>query len=528
MAHTPIFRMLKRVAKEAANAYEKENLEHNGYSRRKFLKGAAVLTASAAVPSFVWNFDALAAKASSGSRIAIVGGGLAGLTCAYRLKQAGLDSKIYEASNRLGGRCWTIRNYFEEGQIAEHGGELIDQGHKQVRQLAQELGLQLDNLDQAEQNGTEMLSYFNKSPYTFEQSTNDLKGIWQQLHSDLIAAGYPTTYNSYTKRGWELDHMSIIDWINMYVPGGSNSNLGKLLDVAYNIEYGAESSEQSALSLLYLLAYSGQGQMRLFGPSNEKFHVRGGNDQIVQILTQKLENQIQLNSALTAIKLNPDKSYTLTFKKDSGYFEVIVDQVVISIPFSKLRSVDYSKANFKPVKQIAIQELKMGTNTKLHVQFTERYWQNSGCNGETFSDRGFQNTWEVSRAQSGNNGILVDFTGGKIGANFTNWADPNKAAKVFLAQIDPLMPGIKNKMNTKVNPTIDYWMGYPYTLGSYAYWGVGQYTKFVGVESEPEGNCHFAGEHTSLDFQGYLNGAVESGERAANEILKSFKTAVAK
>ncbi|MBM7653506.1 monoamine oxidase [Neobacillus cucumis] len=231
--------------------------------------------------------------------------------------------------------------------------------------------------------------------------------------------------------------MSIIDWINMYVPGGANSNLGKLLDVAYNIEFGAESSEQSALSLLYLLAFSGQGQMRIFGPSNEKYHIRGGNDQIAQLLSQKLQSQIQLNSALTAIKLNPDKSYSLTFRKDSGYIEVIADQVVIAVPFSKLRSVDYSKANYKPVKQIAIQELQMGTNTKLHVQFKERYWQNFGCNGETFSDRGFQNTWEVSRAQSGNNGILVNFTGGKIGANFTNWADPNKAANVFLNQIDP-------------------------------------------------------------------------------------------
>ncbi|MEK6574375.1 MAG: FAD-dependent oxidoreductase, partial [Chloroflexota bacterium] len=62
-----------------------------------------------------------------------------------------------------------------------------------------------------------------------------------------------------------------------------------------------------------------------------------------------------------------------------------------------------------------------------------------------------------------------------------------------------------------------------WTLGSYSYWKVGQYTKFVGVESKQQGNCHFAGEHTSLDFQGYLNGAVESGERAASEILGDLK-----
>jgi monoamine oxidase len=423
----------------------------------------------------------------------------------------------------LGGRCWSNRNYFDQGQIFEHGGELIDQGHQQIRKLSQELGLQLDNVAQAKPNGTKILSYFNGNVYTFEQATNDLKGIWQRIHSDLIAAGYPTTYNRYTMRGWDLDHMSIIDYINKYVPEGVNSNLGKLLDIAYNIEYGADCSEQSALNLLYLLAFSGQGQMRLFGPSNEKYHVRGGNDQITSILAQKLESQIQSNSALTAIEKKPDNSYVLTFKKDSGYVDIMADQVVIAIPFSKLRQVDTSKANFKPVKQIAIQDLQMGSNTKFHVQFTERYWQKFGCNGDTLSDTGYQNTWEVTRGQSGEYGILVNYTGGKIAAKKNNWTNPNSAADRFLQQVEPVMPGITGKMNKNVTPMIDYWAGNPYTLGAYSYWGVGQYTKFAGVEGEAEGNCHFAGEHTSTDFQGYLNGAVESGERAAQEILKAIK-----
>ena len=94
----------------------------------------------------------------------IVGGGLAGLTCAYRLKQAGYRADLYEASDRLGGRCWTRRGDFLGGQIAEHGGELIDQGHTQIRQLAQQLGLSLDNLLAAEANGTEPFYYFDGRP----------------------------------------------------------------------------------------------------------------------------------------------------------------------------------------------------------------------------------------------------------------------------------------------------------------------------------------------------------------------------
>jgi monoamine oxidase len=74
----------------------------------------------------------------TGTSVAIVGAGLAGLTCGWRLRQAGIAATVYEASTRLGGRCWTRRGDVAAGQIAEHGGELIDQSHKHIRQLAQE------------------------------------------------------------------------------------------------------------------------------------------------------------------------------------------------------------------------------------------------------------------------------------------------------------------------------------------------------------------------------------------------------
>src|SRR5688500_3131682 len=102
-------------------------------SRRQFL-GA---TGAAAVSVAAWSPPA---RAATGDRVVIVGGGLAGLTCAYRLKQAGVATELHEASDRLGGRCWSIRGAFGPGLVAEHGGELIDTGHIETRQLAKELG----------------------------------------------------------------------------------------------------------------------------------------------------------------------------------------------------------------------------------------------------------------------------------------------------------------------------------------------------------------------------------------------------
>ncbi len=160
----------------------------------------------------------------------------------------------------------------------------------------------------------------------------------------------------------------------------------------------------------------------------------------------------------------------------------------------------------------------MGTNSKLHLQFKNRHWNSLDCNGETFSDEGYQNTWEVSRAQPGEPGILVNYTGGNIGKNLTG--DPDVLAAQFLGQIDPVLPGLGGEYNDKV--TLDHWPSYPWTQGSYSYWKVGQYTEFAGIEREQEGAVHFCGEHTSIDFQGYLNGAVETGQRAATEVIDAL------
>jgi monoamine oxidase len=403
MARTPLARKLG----EAASAVSAEALQGasvdqttddrgGGMRRRELLVGGAGLTMAAMLSGRIPR-----ALGANPARIVVVGGGLAGLTCAYRLKQAGYRAELYEASGRLGGRCGTRRGDFAEGQIAEHGGELIDQGHTQTRQLAQELGLNLDNLLAAEASGTDPFYYFDGQPYSFADATDDLKQIWQQLHKDVSAAGYPTLYTQSTQRGRELDAMSIADWITAYVPGGLRSKLGQLLDVAYNIEYGAETNVQSSLNMLYLLGYSGQGQLRIFGPSNEKYHVRGGNDQIPARLANALQGQITTGAELTAIKRNADGTYRLSFGSGSATSTVSADRVVLALPFSILREVDYSKAGFSTVKKAAIEELGMGTNSKLHLQFKNRFWNTLGNQGDTYADTGYQTTWDVTRAQPG-------------------------------------------------------------------------------------------------------------------------------
>jgi monoamine oxidase len=502
MARTPLASRLQQAAADGESRFD----------RRRLLQGAGIAALGAtAAGRFVGQ-----GRASAAPKIVVVGGGLAGLTCAYRLKQAGYAAEVHEASSRIGGRCWTIRNAFQQGQIAEHGGELIDTGHRELRRLAAELGLDLVDLLAAEAAGTDEGYWFDGAAYTHAQATADFAAVGAKLKADLKAAGYPTLYSSYTQRGYELDHMSVIDWIEESVPGGVASRFGRLLDVAYNIEYGADSSRQSSLNLIYLLGYAPNGPLALFGESDERFHIVGGNDQVPTRLAALLDAQITTGSTLTAISLTAGGRVRLTF----GTTTVTADKVVLALPFSLLRSVDYSGAGFSPVKQTAIRELDMGTNSKLHLQFTGRVWEALGSNGSTFADTGYQNTWDVTRGQPGTAGILVDYTGGTIGASFGSGTAQTRAKK-FLGQIEPVLPGLTAAWNGLA--TLDFWKSYPWTKGSYSYWQVGQYTKFSGSERQQEGNCHFAGEHTSIDFQGYLNGAVESGERAASEVVADLR-----
>ena len=385
-----------RAAQEAS--------DHTGGSgrpvTRRTVLGAGALGAAALATTRLLESPAAAAPAPSGSpRIVVVGAGLAGLCAAYDLRKAGYRATVVEASTRLGGRCWSYNSgELGPGLVAEHGGELIDQGHTQTRQLAQELGLDLDNLLAGEAPGTESASWFLGQRYSYAQATADIKEIWQTLHKDVSAASYPTLFDSYTQRGWELDHTSVYDYIEQVVPGGHASPLGRLLDVAYTIEYGGDTSEQSSLNLLYLLAYSGQGQLRIFGPSNEKYHVRGGNDLLVRRLAEKLGDSVVVGTPLQSIVRNGDGTYRLGL---SGSPAVTADHVVLALPFSLLRQVDYSRAGFDAIKRKAIAQLPMGTNSKLHVRFDRRVWRDQGCNGETYADLGYQNTWEVSRARPG-------------------------------------------------------------------------------------------------------------------------------
>lgn len=469
------------------------------------------------------------------SRIAIVGAGIAGLNAALTLQDAGLVCQVYEASNRIGGRMHSDATTWAHGMVSEWCGEFIDDEHQTILQLAQRFGLQTTDLRQTEaENASNVLYFFNRY-YRVDDLQQDFQKLYPLLEQQTQDAGFPTTYAHFTEVGYRLDHMSAYDWIEQYVEGGHSTPVGKMLDGACTGLFGLDSHLQSSLNLIYTFGAGGTGGRPVTGSAMSSSKIAGGNQQLPLAIARSLPADcIQLQHRLTAIKQNEDQSITLSFATDSGETTVTCDHVILALPFSTLRQVDYAQAGFDALKQTAITQLGYGTISKLFLQFDTPYWHQSGPwpqpnSGFIVTDLEAQVFWDASAGQTGSGGLLVNYTSGKHGAAYapptayTTAADSpsiQQYAQQSLQQLEQVFPGISAHYTGTA--ALSYPTGDPYLLGSYACWGIGQYTLFGGYEQVRQGPVHFAGEHCSISWQGFMEGAASEGARAAREILHDY------
>src|SRR4051794_22999510 len=430
MARSALLTTLRRLAAEhcaadalgtTAEAVHRLGPERGGaeLSRRQLLGGAAAVAGAATLAQIPF---AGGARASGAPRIAVVGAGISGWPAALRLQDSGLSCTVYEANPRLGGRMYSNSSAWASGQVSEWGGELIDTGHKTVQALAKRFSLPLDDLIQAEPQSAEQTFYFFGAYYPYKQATADFQAVHNAIQDDMHTFTWPVTWdNPQPGGGQALSELSIYDWIETRVPGGHTSPMGMLLDIAYNGEYGGETTDQTALNILGLLAYQpSPGNFSIFGLSDERYHVRGGNDRLPKAMAAALPAaSVRTGWQLTAVKANNDGTQTLTFSASGKTTTVVADHTVLALPLGVLQRLDLSRAGLDNRKKGQIANMRMGHNSKLQLQFSRRMWNSVGpwpgiSTGESYSDNGYMNTWEVSRAQAGTEGILVNYTGGGI------------------------------------------------------------------------------------------------------------------
>jgi monoamine oxidase len=480
-------------------------------SRRQLL--TASLMATGTLAAVALHPETIAAKESR-EPILIVGAGIAGLTAGYYLQQAGIPIRIVEASNRVGGRIRSQPQAVGTTKTIELGGEFIDSGHQTIRKLAQELGLEVVDLFASDKGFKSEIRWFDNREIPSSQLVTAFMPLAKQIAADVRAMG-EVTYKSANQRAKKLDRLSISGYLRKYCP---DPLLRRTIEAAYNNEYGLPVEQQSALNLLLLIGKD-SGKFEIFGSSDQRYYIKGGNQQITDRLAAKLANFIELNISLESIRSTPNGRYRVTLRQQGRSPERVYERVILALPFSILRQINLD-VKLPQVKQSAIKEIGYGTNTKLITGYSDRLWRTKyGSNGQVLSDL-VSETWESSRHTTDRQGVITNFTGGILGLNLTK-ADPKTAAQKFVSDLQKIFPGIESSYLNKV--TITNWIDSPYSRGSYACYLVGQWTKFAGAEGERVKNLFFAGEHCSLEAQGYMEGGCGTGAAVAKAILAEIK-----
>ena len=480
-------------------------------SRREFL----ATSAAAAFPS-------RSGGAAPSIDVGVVGAGLAGLTCADQLKKGGVLATLYDAAGRSGGRCWSLRNFFP-GQVAERGGEFIDNPHKTMIAYAREFGLALENV--LRQPG-EARYFFGGQLFPESVVVDEYRALVSAMQADLRGLSSEITAASHTPQDALLDNINLLEYLETR---GAGRVIRAALLAAYTAEYGLSPEQQSCLNFLLFAHADRRSKFRPFGVfSDERYHVIGGNDAIVTGLTARLNTQIRLGRRLVKAGKTSAGRIELTFQQGNRSVTAAHDAVVLTLPFTVLRGIELEpNLGLPPAKILAIQQLGYGTNAKMMVGFGSRPWfAVHGSNGASDSDLpNHQSTWETNPAAAAPaRAILTDYSGAQRGAAL-NPAKPQAEAARFLADLDRVYPGAlaAASRDARGNFTVhlEHWPSNPLTLGSYTCYRPSQFTTIAGNEGTPVGNLFFAGEHADsfYQWQGFMEGACLSGIAAAGAIL---------
>jgi len=527
-SRTPLF---ATVRKAFALALQAEKLDTDtaevidqareaALGRRKFLENTGkVLLGGAVLPGVLLAKQSpLLLRPNIGGdppKIAIVGGGIAGLNALHTLRKAGLNATLYEATKRIGGRMFTVQEAMGPGTWTEFGGEFIDTNHADMWALAREFDLELVDFEQASEAALEKEAFFFEGQHrSLEEVVTEFRAFAPRMQADMdLLEEEDISYEDGSPYVKKLDKMSLSKYLKKI---GASGWIKRFIEVAYESEYGLSPKVQSSLNLTLLIsADTSNDKLSLFGESDERYKVAGGNQRITDALAAKYEDAIELDRPLESIREQGTR-YQLFF---GGMQEdVFADFVILALPFTRLRMIDFP-IEMPKVKRMCIDKVGYGTNAKLMLGMKSHFWREQGYSGLVYSDNGIPNGWDnaqLQNAPSATGGLSILFGGPSGVALGTGSVEEQK--NKYLPLWEQIYPGASEHFNGKAARM--HWPTYEYNLGSYICYTKGQFTKISGAEQLPIGRIYFAGEHCGGDFAGYMNGAALSGREAAEAILK--------
>jgi monoamine oxidase len=491
----------------------------SGSTRRRFLKAMGLGAAAVATAPIL-------AAGSGQPRIAIIGGGLAGLNAALTLKKHGLTSTVYEARQRMGGRVFSVGGVLGAGTVVNFGGELVNTDHADILELAAEFGVNLvDRLADAEATGIEPTALLIDGQQLAEA---DLAVVLRRI------AGRITRDAAKLDRNWDrwapvFDALSVSDYLDQNADVLEAPYLRSLLEQLVRSEFGAEPEESSAIQLLFILPVVDGQEVELLSYSDERYFIEGGSSTLTNAMASSLGNSVKLGRVLVKME-RTGGAYRLKFRDHPA---VTADIVIVTAPNTALRNVDLDiplPAAFRSF----VNEVGLGVNEKVTPAFSRPFWRTDGrfAMEAVTSHEAFTSLWdESSLLGTSSKGILQFYTGGDD-ARCALEGSPTSKANQFVQALADYFPEAATTYTGEAVRT--NWLRDPFSLGAYASFAPGQLTQFgeFGWFDDPAdpasrtevrfGDVLFAGEHTDVDWYGFMNGGASSGRQAAASVLRGL------
>ncbi|WP_353203988.1 FAD-dependent oxidoreductase [Sphingomonas sp.] len=501
---------MARRANLAASGHAAPVPGEAGRTRRAVLLALGASGVAAALPH-----RAFAAGTGSGP-VAIIGGGIAGLTALWHLTQAGIDARLYEARARLGGRVYTAR---ETGKpTLETGGQLVNTDHADVKTLARAFGIDLIDRKGAPHR-TMILAEGKDVPEG--KLASALRGIAGQIDADSVRLD-----QDYASVATELDRLSFTGYLDKHAALMPEPWVRHLMEATARTEYGVEPDAASAIELVFNLPAINGRRIDLLSRSDERYLIAGGSSTLIDAMAARLRDRIQTNRRV--VRVDPfGPGVRLVFADGKT---VDAANVIVTTPASITRKIDF-RIPLPPLWRRFIAEVGLGANSKVQAGMTARPWDKAiGRGGEIWQTKpgaGLASGWDGSvRGGTATGDVWTWFLGGAEVAT-ADVAEPGVLARKFAAQAESAIPGMTAATSAFARRT--NWHRDPMAMGAYVNFRPGQLTRFGRlIWTEVDGSARvpvsagpvlFAGEHLSDAYPGYMNGAAQTGRLAASTII---------